>query len=167
MKVVYINGFNGHNSNKPKKLSEILNINIEHIKLYIDEDGNINYEDIKEKSKNADLIIASSTGAYVAQKICYEYNIPLVSLNGILTYDELEKVFKKLNHKIKFEDYGRVSIERLILVNKDDDLVDPNHSLGLGGIRVLFERGGHRFENLEETKNFILDFINHIQLMSS
>jgi len=167
MKVVYINGFNGHNSNKPKRLSEILNIDIEHIKLYINEDGSINYEDIKEKSKNADLIIASSTGAYIAQKICYEYNIPLVSLNGILTHDELEKVFKKLNHKIKFEDYGRVSIERLILINEDDDLVDPNHSLDLEGIGVLFKKGGHRFENLDEAKIFILDFINHIQLMRS
>jgi len=158
MKIVYINGFKGEASNKPIEFAKLLETEIEHIKFIVNPDGTTNVDEVTELAKDADLIIASSTGGYIAIEIAYNFNIPLITTNAITNYNMLLETFKKLDHKIDLPDYRNVIIAHLSLVNADDELIE--HDLNILGEVVVFNKGGHRFTNLEETIPYIKDFMN-------
>lgn len=162
MKIAYINGYNGENSNKPKDLSKILNMTVDHI-VYDYKENNI--EEIKVLAKNYDLIIGSSTGAYIARDICFDLNIPLISLNPVI---DLEKTFKELGVKtpnIAKHNFTKV-LEEIIFLNEDDELIDFEKSLKLFSDKnaeiVIFDNGTHRFNNLVDIKEHTLDFIRRV-----
>ncbi len=161
MKIYYINGYDGENSIKPKQLSQILETEVQHI-IYNYKENNI--LEIANKCKDADLIIASSTGAYIARKICFDNTIPLISLNPVTN---LEETFKKLGiPKPKIEELPKnYSLCELILINKDDELIDyKTTSAQFPNKSKVFETGGHRFENIldEDVKEAIKDFLKYI-----
>ena len=52
----------------------------------------------------------------------------------------------------------------MILLNKDDELLDYRRTFEIFSNHaqiVLFEKGGHRFSNLEDTEQHIKEFINY------
>jgi len=159
MKIAYINGYNPNKIYKGTKhieLSNYLNNKVDLIEYkYYDN----NLEEIEEKAKDYDLIIASSTGAYLARNICYKHNILLVSLNPVI---DLEHTFKKLNvPKPNIPNGIDKSLKELILVNKDDELIHYKNTLDLFGTRVkVLDKGTHRFYNLEEGSKYIKEFID-------
>jgi len=121
MKILYINGYKGSNS-KVQVLEKIIGTNIDF--ELVDYDKDFNYDKIEERSKYYDIIIGSSTGAYVARNICEKYNIPLISINPVI---DIKETFNKLNANIpnipipKFE-----SLEELIILGNNDELIDYN-----------------------------------------
>lgn len=161
MKVAYINGFKGENSSKPKKLSKILGLTVDHI-VYDYNKNNI--QKIEDKAKNYDVIIASSTGAYIARSIAEKHNIALISLNPVIN---LEKTFKKLN--VKVPDIPKpnydILLEEIVLLNKDDELIDYREAEEIFKKKnqcKVYEKGGHRFENLEEVAEDIKEFLKFL-----
>ena len=157
MKIYYINGYNGENSNKPKILENMLNTEIKHI-VYDYSKNNI--KEIEELSKDADLIIASSTGAYIARTICFNHNIPLVSLNPVI---DLDKTFKKLN--VKTPNIPRLPdnylLSEIVFVTEDDELIDHRETFLKFPTRTKIYPGTHRFETLNLIKNDLLEFIKY------
>lgn len=162
MKIAYINGYKGEKSKKYSELSKILNINIDHI-VYKYSENNI--DEIKEQAKDYDIIIASSTGAYIARDICFELNIPLISLNPVI---DIFETFGKIGEpapNIKPHNFAKV-LEEIVFLNKDDELVDYNKSKELFDKKntwtVSFNKGTHRFNNLVDTKDYIFSFLNKV-----
>jgi len=158
MKILYINGYNG-TKNKSIILSKILNANVD-CKL-IDYD-NFEYKEFEIFAKNYDLIIGSSTGAYLGRVICEKFNIPLISINPVIN---LEKTFKKLNAKVpNIPKVEFLCLEELVLLGINDDLIDPyktkeklkNHS------KIIFKDADHKFSNLEDCENEIIEFIKYL-----
>lgn len=158
MKIYYINGYKGENSEKSHEFEKMLGVNIQHV---VYKYGETKYEDIVEKVKDADLIIGSSTGAYIARSICESYNITLISLNPVIN---LENTFAKLNVKEPILPKPKFSkLSELVLLNKDDELIDYKEALSLFKNQCkVFEKGGHRFLNLKQTKEDVLEFIKYL-----
>jgi len=162
MKIVYINGYNGENSSKPEKLSQILNTEVKHIKYVYGE----NIDEIVEQASEADLIIASSTGSYIGRYIAEKYNISLISLNPITDKKSLIKTFNKLNVEVPnlVEPRGLL-LSEIIFVNRDDELIDYKDTLEkYPNQTIVFKKGTHRFKNLDEIKPYVLNFIKHIYI---
>ncbi len=161
MKIYYINGYNGFGkSTKNVKLTELLGEPVI-LAEYRYEDNNI--EEIRETVKDADLIISASTGSYIARKICWDYNIPLVSLNPVI---DLERTFKKLNVKVPDIEglpNNRI-IEELILCNNGDELIDCDKTKELFPNSIILPGGDHRFSNLEDAIPYINEFKNHLMI---
>jgi len=158
MNIIYINGYKGEKSSKAKKLSKLLHLDIEHVVYNFDKN---NIDEITEKSKKADIIIGSSTGAFIGRIIAEKYDIPLISLNPVV---DLEKTFRKIGvpvPDIPSPIYARIG--QLNLVNKDDDLIDYTETVSTFPNCKIYEKGGHRFSNLEETKEDILNFIKTLK----
>jgi len=158
MKIYYINGYKGNNSNKPKILSDILNEDINHV-VY-DYDKN-NLKEIYEKVKDADLIIGSSTGAYLIRDFCFNNSVPLISINPVIN---IKETFNKIGVPVPEipEHNFRKNIQELVLVTEDDELIDYKDTIKLLNNVKSFEDGGHRFKNLERVKDDILEFIKFI-----
>ena len=150
--ICYVNGYNGENSKKPQKLEKLLNIPIKHIKyIYEKHQGDAIKKLYDELDDNGcDIIIASSTGAYIVRDYCFERSVILIALNPVIN---IETTFKKLGVKIPNipKHNYRYLLEQLIFVNKDDELIDYKKTQKLLHNVVVFEKGGHRFDNLEET----------------
>ena len=157
MKVIYINGFMGENSTKPQKLSKLLNEEVEHLKL-IFQDGKINEQDLdiffEKEHKNIKYIISVSIGSYISRYYANKYFLGLISLNPIV---ELEKTFALLNYKLtlsdKFKDVNTLSVNNLIFLNKDDEVLDYKQTYKTfykHSKIILFNRGGHKFTNLSD-----------------
>ena len=159
MKIVYINGFIGENSTKPQQLSQILNEDIEHLKLTFNK-GEIN-EQVLDKyfeieHTNIKYIIGASIGSYIARYYAHKYSLPLISLNPIV---EIEKTFSSLNYELKlsdkFQDVNNLLVKNLIFLNKDDKLIDFKQTYKCFSQKskiILFNKGGHEFTNLNEIK---------------
>lgn len=166
MKIVYINGYKGETSSKVNTLEKMLGETITRgIYIYSnnEEDTDANIKHIKEVCADADLIIGSSTGAYIARHIAHYYNLPLISLNPVI---DLEETFNKIGVKapslLKYRLDDNYLLEELVLLNKDDELIDYKPTVELRHNCRVYEKGGHRFENLTETKEEMLDFIRRI-----
>jgi len=160
MKIFYINGYKGENSNKPKILSEMLNNDVTHIKWIYDVTP---YSDIENEVKNADLIIGSSTGSYIARSICEKHNIPLVSYNPVI---DINETFNKLNvtvPNIKKPDFSL--LDEIIFLNEDDELIDYKKTkLKFPNQTIVFKKGGHIFNNLNDTKEHLINFIKFLYI---
>ena len=158
MKIYYINGYKGNNSSKPKILSNILNKDINHV-VY-DYDKN-NIEEIYEKVKDADLIIGSSTGAYLIRDFCFDNSVPLISINPVIN---IKETFNKIGVPVPEipEHNFRKNIQELVLVTEDDELINYKDTIKKLNNVKSFKDGGHRFKNLERVKNDILEFIKFI-----
>ena len=162
--IYYINGWNGKNSTKAKKLTQYLHTEVKHLVF-----DNNNYNEIKKIiGKNAldiDMLITSSTSSYIAQRLCYENNIKLVSINPVIDiHNTFNKMGEKIPEDIPINDclYG---ISQLVLINKDDTLIDWNQTFELykNNYHVeVFEKGGHKSENLEEMSRYIVKYIDAI-----
>ena len=158
--IFYINGYRANGeSSKHIKLTQLLNMEVKLAK-YIYKENNI--EEIRETVKDADLIIASSTGAYLARDICYGYNIPLISLNPVI---DLQETFSKIGVKApNIKNGNSKNLLELIICTKDDELIDYKKTLELFKDKrvTLIKNGGHRMIYLEPIKDDILDFIKSI-----
>lgn len=168
MKIIYINGYMGENSNKPQKLSQLLGTKVEHLKLLFD-NNQINQEELanyfSQEANEIDFIIGSSTGAYIGRYYAFKYNIPLISLNPVV---DIEKTFVEFHYDLKlsdeFKNVNNLSVSNLIFLNKDDELLDYKITLERFNKHahiIVFDKGGHRFSNLEDTAQPIKDFINY------
>jgi uncharacterized protein with ATP-grasp and redox domains len=91
MKIGYINGVSltPTKSSKIKKLEKILGTPIDWIKYEYLKD---NSKEVQERIKEYDLIISSSTGSHIARLGCYNFNVPLISINPVI---DLKKTFRK------------------------------------------------------------------------
>jgi len=165
MNIVYINGFNGENSNKPQILSKMFDVEVYHLKLKF-KDGKINTKDLDNYFENnyVDFIVGSSTGGYIGRYYAHKYNIPLVTLNPVVDYI---KTFNKIGYKLilddKFQNLNKLSVSSMTLINKDDELIDYKYTLkSLKGHFKIYPSGGHRFNNLNDTTNDIKDFLRYL-----
>ncbi len=170
LKIAYINGYKGENSNKPSILSELLGINIDHIKIEYNSKylGDI-LKDVETsiETKKYDLIIASSTGAYLARYYCDKYNIPLVSINPIIDLNvlykiaeekEIVKIISNFVHKTNTAETAETTetehLVEVILINEDDELISSNKTVEFcennNIMYKLYKNGGHRFTNLSD-----------------
>jgi len=160
MKIAYVNGYNISNYKGTKHifLSKALNEDIKLVE-YRYKDNNI--KEIDNKIKDMDLVIASSTGAYLARHICYKYNIPLISLNPVI---DLKTTFSKIGVEVpNIKDGINLSLQELILLNEDDELIDYRLTKDLFYTQtVVFKEGTHRFYNLEETVPYIKEFMDRL-----
>jgi len=164
MKILYINGYKGSNK-KAKILEKMLNCKIDYI--CVDYDKDIAYQNIENKAKDYDLIIGSSTGSYLGRSICEKNNIPLISFNPVVDINDTFNKLKVPPPNLPKPDF--LCLEELVLLNKDDELIDwQKTALKLNNQSnvVLHEKGGHRFENIEETKESILSFLKFLYIYS-
>jgi len=159
-KIYYINGYNEsvYTGTKYKELSKLLNEDIVLAEYKYNEN---NLSEIEEKVKNADVIIASSTGAYLARNICYKHNIPLISLNPVI---DLEKTFNDMNVEVpNIENGDDKNLKELILVTKDDELIPYMNTIKKYPLKsVIIEEGGHKFEKVNLAIPYINTFLNSL-----
>jgi len=148
--IVYINGYKGKNSSKAKILKE--KYNATHIVL--EDEFNPNEVCQKLQELEPDIIIASSTGCYVADSCSYDKGV-FIYLNPLVDLDDLKKIaditnLKNLSSKEK---------NRVVLVNQDDELLDYKKTVEHYENVKIFENGGHRFKNLED----LVEIINKLK----
>ena len=160
MKILYMNGYKG-STNKARILEKIIKKPVD--ANLIDYD-NFDYEKVEENAKNYDLIIGSSTGAYVARNICEKYNIPLISINPVI---DINKTFDKLGVKApKIPKPEFLNLEELVLLGSNDTLInykDTKKKLK-NKAKIVIKESDHRFGNLINTKKEILDFIKFLYI---
>ena len=158
MKIIYINGYKGTQSKKHHILNTALVPNIKFIQVDYETLNKKRYIQIDFEIKQADVIIASSTGSYLARKLCEDYNKILISYNPVV---DLEKTFQKLNAKMpKLPKPNFFSINELIFVNKDDNLIDYKETLKIFSNKVkVYPSGGHRFSNIKDTLCSLQQFL--------
>jgi predicted esterase YcpF (UPF0227 family) len=150
MKIAYINGFNGQNSSKAEWLKK--HFNATHIVL----ENHLNIDEVCKKLKllKPDIVIASSTGGYIADRCEYDEGV-FIYLNPLVEIDRL-----KTNYGVDVDYVKSKKVypkKRIVLLNKDDELLDykkakeyyKNDNL------FLFEKGGHRFKNLDDLKEVL------------
>ena len=144
MKIVYINGFNGENSSKAKILKE--KYNAQHIVLKNDFNPDEVCQKLEEIKPN--IIIASSTGCFVADSCKYDEGI-FIYLNPLVDLDDLAKLtnitkLKNLNNK-KHKNI-------LVLLNEDDELLDYKKAKQKykDNKILIFNKGGHKFSNIND-----------------
>lgn len=154
-KIIYINGSIEENSTKPQKLSQILNEEVEHLKLTFNE-GRINEQELDEyfekEHKIIKYIIGASIGSYIARYYAHKYSLPLISLNPVV---EIENTFSLLKLSDKFKALNNLLVKNLIFVNKDDKLIDFKQTYKYFNKKskiILFDKGGHQFDNLNDIK---------------
>jgi len=160
MNIVYVNGYNGEKSKKPKLINKLINRDIQHARYIYNKTP---FKEIESQCKDADIIIGSSNGAYIGRIIAEKYNIPLVSLNPVIN---IEETFRKLEIKAPiFPKIQDLLLEEIIFLNKDDSLIDYKKTYDKYTTQcVIFNNGEHRFENINEIKEYLLNFINKISL---
>lgn len=166
MKILYINGYKG-SCKKAKILSEFLGP----VDCDIIDYDNFDFEKVYEKAKNYDLIISSSTGSYLGRCISEKNNIPLISMNPVI---DLEDTFRKLNanppnppNPPKIPKPNFDCIEELVLLNKNDELIDYKKTierLKNQSEIIVYDKGTHRFENIKDVKDDILNFIKFLYI---
>ena len=162
LKIFYVNGYGGENSNKPEVLSKMLNTKVTHFKVDYNKLETLNLSELK----SANLIIASSTGSYLARKVCEDNNIPLVSVNPIINENVLKTTFKKLNADVPKIDVPRgLLLDEIIFVTADDELIDYQKAkLSKSDNIVVFNKGGHRFLNMERIQPKLLEFMKFLYI---
>jgi len=160
-KIVFLNGYGGENSKKPEILSTLLNLDIEFIPVNYDKMDDKMYEDIVNRTKDADIIIGSSTGSYLGRKICEEYNISLISFNPVI---DIEETFKRMNIiPPKLPKPSFYLLCEVIFVNDDDELIDYQQTMKKIPNQVkVFNGGGHRFTNIEQSIPYVKEFIRSL-----
>lgn len=164
MKIVYINGFQSENSSKPEKLSKLLGIDIEHVVLKVDANGETNIKEIEKyfEENDVDFIIGSSLGGYVAHYIASMFIIPTIVLNPVI---DLEVTFKdRVTPNLPLFVTEEI-VPKLVLLAKDDNIIDYLPTLNKykkNSKVVVYPYGGHRFlgSGLHKTKGDIEEFIN-------
>ena len=167
MKIAYINGYLGENSTKPKILSSLLDIKIDH--LIWDHKDKESIKKITKLAKDYDLIIASSTGAYIARGICEMYNIPLVSLNPVVDIDDAIKLIESNGNALYSDDINSTGDEKLseiVFVTADDELLNYKKAINKYDNVLVINEGGHRFNNLKAITTDLKMFIKHAVLYS-
>ena len=144
MKIAYINGYNGENSNKAKILKE--KYNATHIVLK----NTINIDEVcKELDKiKPDIVVASSTGCYVADRCKYN-NAIFIYLNPLIDIKFLEKLGADISHINPTPSYKK---NRIILLNEDDELLDYKKAKEYykDDNVYIFKKGKHKFENMDD-----------------
>jgi len=157
-KIVFINGYGGENSKKPQVLSELLGLDIEFISVDYDKLNDEIYKSIVNRTKEADIVIGSSTGSYLGRKICEEYNIVLISFNPVI---DIEETFRKMNEVApKLPKPEFTLLAEFILVNSDDELINYKQTVEKFPNQVkIFNGGGHRFTNIEQTIPYLQKLI--------
>jgi len=153
MKIAYINGYNGENSSKAKLLKE--RYKAEHIVLKND----FNPKEVCQKLQEIkpDIVVASSTGCFVADSCEYDkaifiYLNPLVDLSHLATLIDISKL-KNLKPKTK---------QRLVFVNEDDELLDYEKAYQKYDKVFSFKKGGHRFNNTKNLFEIIENYKNYL-----
>ena len=149
-KIVYINGYKGQNSKKAKLFKEKLNA------IHIVLNDQFNTIEVCEQLNliKPDIIIASSTGCYVAD--CCEYDDGIfVYLNPLIDLDDLAK----LTDVSSLRELTRKDKNTIVLVNEDDELLDYKKAIKMYNNIKIFKYGGHRFKNIEDLMKVILELI--------
>jgi len=153
-KILYINGYRGHKSNKPtilkNELNKELNVEVYHIPTIYE--GYFDGKSIDNflKVNDINLIVASSMGGFVSKYFAKEYNIPLVSINPMIDYTKSTNT-KNVTFDKKFDNIS--GFQHSILLNIDDELIPYKDTLELFKDKAeveVFKRGGHRFNNIIE-----------------
>ena len=154
MKIVYVNGYNGQNSSKAKLLKD--RYDATHIVLK----NSLNIDEVctKIESIKPNIIVASSTGAYVVDRCKYEdalciYLNPLIEIEKLTEYGEDISYISSL---VKQEQ------NRIILLNEDDELLDYQKAKEYykNDNIFIFSKGGHRFKNIDD----LYDVLDNIDL---
>jgi predicted esterase YcpF (UPF0227 family) len=187
--IVYIHGFNSNgNGSKSTALREMFpNIEI-YSPSYDSSDFNsidLMVDEIEEKIQFEDnvLFIGCSLGGYLSQYLANRYDSKSILLNPcydpkttlgkslgkntlfdtgkeyILTLDDIE-----LLSKYNIEKDSRKDINISVFVNRDDGLIPYEGTVEYYHNRPvkIFDKGGHRFENLSDIKEDITQIYNSI-----
>jgi len=150
VKIAYINGFNGQNSSKAEWLKRYFNAT--HIVL----ENHLNIDEVCKKLNllKPDIVIASSTGGYIADRCKYSDGV-FIYLNPLVEIDRL-----KTNYGVDVDYVKSKKVcpkKRIVLLNKDDELLDYQKAKEYykNDNVFLFEKGGHRFKNLYDLKEVL------------
>jgi predicted esterase YcpF (UPF0227 family) len=177
---IYIHGFGSKydpESNKIKSLNKIFNVHgitLDYTKSY-----NSIIKELKEFNSKvlADIIIGTSLGGFYANQLGVLIKEPFVSINpSIEPKITLKKyIGKGIDYNNKPYELNESTVNEypefinsaygLILLDKDDDVIDPNRTIELykDTYRIVsFNGGSHRFEHIEESLNPILKFYESV-----
>ncbi len=125
------------------------------------------------------LVMGSSMGGFYAQFIAQEYGVPYIMINPALdpvsVLSEYQGTHQHPRTKESFtiderylsqlEQYIVESadpMDALLLLDRGDEVIDYQHALSLYQDRcktVVFERGDHAFQHMEDAWSHILEFI--------
>ncbi len=161
-KIVYINGYGG-TGGKAKKIAKIINKPIDSIVIDWDKFNSTVDKEVRQKIKDGgyDVILASSTGGYYARAVAKDLGLGLISLNPVI---DIDKTFSKIdrgNKKIPNIKYFDGPLDEIVLVNKDDALIDYKDTQRKFKNTKVYNSGGHRFENLPDIKVDVLKFLKN------
>lgn len=152
-------------SNDPDKAIQIIE---EHIRGYCS----------SEDMENL-MFIGSSMGGYFAQYLGRKYSAKVVLINPALKLTDVLLKFIGINENFnthdkyllteediqKFEKYNVSSYVHsfgtVVLLDEDDDVVDPNIAIEAYKDKahiVVYPKGSHRFEHVEEASQEIINY---------
>ncbi len=163
LKIAYINGYGG-TGGKAKKLTTILSHKVQPFVIDWDNFTPQIDQKIRKQLKQGgyDVIIAPSTGGYYARDVCHKLDIALIALNPVV---DIKKTFAKIDrpekHPPKIE-YYEGPLKELVIVNKDDILINYKDTKAKFKNTKVYNKGGHRFENLAEVKKDVISFLKTI-----
>jgi len=157
IKIVYINGYKGSNSSKAKFLYE--KYNAKHIVLQ--NDFNI-YEVCKTLNElKPNIVVASSTGCFVTDSCNYNDAI-FIYLNPLVELDDLVKIGADITN---LKNLTKIEKKPIVLLNKDDKLLDYKKAMQKYNNIITFEKGGHKFKNTKDLIKIIDKYTNKYMVL--
>ena len=139
IKITYINGYKGSSSSKAKFLSD--KYNATHIILK----DSFNIDEICKALNEIqpDIVIASSTGCFVVDNCNYN-DATFIYLNPLVDLNDLVKIGADTTN---LKNLHTIEKKPLVLLNKDDELLDYTKAIKKYNNTTIFKNGGHRFTN--------------------
>ncbi len=180
--IIYIHGFNSlGGGEKFQKLKQLF----PDIEMYSPSYDSADFDSIEKLmdgiTPNDNLLfIGNSLGGYVAMYLAHKYNARCILLNP--TTNPIKSLIPFIGKNINFVsnaayDFTNENLNKLkkyniqnldalpvhVYVTLDDDLINPHETIayfkGIKKVNVL-EKGGHRFSNIEDIKDDILNIYN-------
>lgn len=161
MKILYINGLKENPELSKTYLYLKEHLNDEVIPCNWHYENGINVKEIEKciKEHNPDIIIASSTGALIAEN----FDIPKILINPVIERKDLEKLFPEKDFSNLPERVKKFGNERIIILSKNDELLDYKKAINeYKNDKIVLVDDKHRLENkevilkeVEELKSFL------------
>jgi predicted esterase YcpF (UPF0227 family) len=168
MNILYLHGYKAKfdiDSPKNKILSQIGKVHgfdIDYDKPYED----IESDFLKKMGENKiDLLVGTSMGGYLANRLGTEYGVPFVMINPVI---DPRAVLEKYNHSPEIvESYKCKAIIHpcgLLLLDRGDTVIPIGPTLEYFNDFYethIFEGGDHRFQHMEDSLIKIIFFYNN------